>query len=74
MATAVLDETDVLLDDEAILGTERNPETENVFEWLANRYRALGYDAMYVANEDDNDFDWDKYMEEKTQARKLLNA
>jgi len=72
MATAVLDETDVLLSNKAILGRKKDPhETENVFEWLANHYRSLGYDAKFV-DEDCDELNWDEYLDENT--RKLLNS
>jgi len=58
---AVLDETDVLLDEESIFGEEEaQPETTNIFEQIAQKYRSMGYDAEYVREEDD--FDWDKYF------------
>jgi len=72
MTTAVLSETDVLLDEENILGDKESlPNTDNFFERIAHTYRLKGYDAVCV-HEDENDFDWDKYLDENT--RKLLES
>jgi len=62
MATTVLDETDVLLDEENIFGEEEvQPETTSVFEQIALKYRAMGYDAEFVI-EDGDDLNWGKYL------------
>jgi len=66
MATAVLDETDVLLSNKAILGEKKDsPETENVFEWIANRYRSLGYNAEFI-DEDPDELDFSKYLSKES--------
>jgi len=65
MATTVLDETNVLLDEEHVFGEEEPllSESMRVLERIAQKYRAMGYDAEFVI-EDGDDLDFDKYFGE----------